>query len=79
MTGKQVAQPAKLFMGLSAAVVGKLSENIVLPFREGPLPVFYATAFVYNALLAYSLFALVPFVVMKLTGGELVDGKKKTS
>lgn len=79
ITGRRVALPTRVAMGVAAAVVGKLSENVPIPFRGGAPLVFYSAAMVYFLCLAYLLFALVPFVVLKLIGGEVKEDKSKAT
>uniref|UniRef100_A0A4D5S566 Uncharacterized protein n=1 Tax=Ixodes scapularis TaxID=6945 RepID=A0A4D5S566_IXOSC len=49
-----------------AVSAGKASEWVALPKTD--VPVFYASAFIFNALLAATMFGVVPCVVASLSG-----------
>lgn len=71
---KELSTSTRIIAGVSCTIVGKLSENITMPFKETPL-LFYTAAFFYNVVLAYVLFALVPFIVVNLVG----DAKERNN
>uniref|UniRef100_A0A023FWU3 glucose-6-phosphatase n=1 Tax=Amblyomma parvum TaxID=251391 RepID=A0A023FWU3_AMBPA len=70
------------FMRVAAAIMavflGKASEWVSLPKTN--VPVFYASAFIFNALLAAGMFGFVPYVVASLAGSHSrSSGKSKSS
>ncbi|XP_022687818.1 glucose-6-phosphatase 2-like [Varroa jacobsoni] len=75
ITNRNIELPIRVVMAVATGIVGKLSENVVLPFRKADPILFYSTAFAYHVMLAYLLFAFVPAVVLKIMGGERKDGE----
>ncbi|XP_003747144.1 glucose-6-phosphatase [Galendromus occidentalis] len=76
IAGKEISTGSRVVMGVAAAIIGKLSENIDVPFKDASPLFFYIVAFSYYVAAAYMLFAVVPSLVLKVIGGEVKDKKK---
>lgn len=68
----------RVLAAILAVGVGKASELVSLP--KSNVPVFYGSAFLFNALLAATMFGFVPYVVASLAGTRRKPtGKAKSS